>query len=283
MTTTNLLQKFTANLRHLLPPAELEAMCIHLTLHLAEKYSLNPGAYLPAAAEAEIDKLTADLKVGMPFQYAMGYCWFYKHKFVVKPAVLIPRPETEELVDLTIKTLQDTPAAAAGISILDVGTGTGCVAISLALAVKNSRVTAIDVSTDALDVARQNAELLHAEINFRETDFLNPDEYDELGSFNVIISNPPYVPDTEEEALEPQVKKWEPASALFVPDSDPLIFYNSLADFAEKGLLPGGYIFMECHYLFAQHVKELFESRGFAAHLMQDMSGNDRLVWGRKP
>ncbi|MCU0375329.1 MAG: peptide chain release factor N(5)-glutamine methyltransferase [Chitinophagaceae bacterium] len=281
MTTTNLLQKFTANLRHFIPAAELEAMCIHLTMHLAEKYSLNPGAFLPEAAQTEMDKLTADLKIGMPFQYAMGYCWFYKHKFTVKPAVLIPRPETEELVDLTLKTLQNA-GLPHNLTILDVGTGTGCIAISLALALPHSRVTGIDVSADALEVAAHNAAVLQAKVDFKAVDFLNTQETAQLGSFNVIVSNPPYVPDNEEEALEPQVKKWEPASALFVPDSDPLIFYNSLADFAENNLLPGGYVYMECHYLFAQHVKELFESRGFAAHLLQDMSGNDRLVWGCK-
>lgn len=266
-----------------MPPAELEAINIHLTLHLAEKYSPNPGAPLPAAAEAELLKLAADLKHGMPFQYAMGYCWFYKYKFEVTTSVLIPRPETEELVDLAIKKLEAHDGFAKGLSVLDVGTGTGCIAISLALALKNSKVTAIEVSPEAIDIAKKNAENLGAEVDFRQVDFLNDDEFAALGNYDVIISNPPYVPDTEEEALEPQVKNWEPASALFVPDSDPLIFYNSLANFAENGLNPGGFFFLECHYLFAQHVKELFESRGFKASLLQDMSGNDRMVWGRKP
>jgi release factor glutamine methyltransferase len=283
MTITNLLQKFNATLRPILPPAELEAINIHLTLHLAEKYSPNPGVPLPAAAEAELLKLAADLKDGMPFQYAMGYCWFYKHKFEVNTSVLIPRPETEELVALAIKKLEAHDSSAKGLSVLDVGTGTGCIAISLALALKNSKVTAIEVSPEAMDIAKRNAENLGAEVDFRLIDFLNDEEFEALGNYDVIISNPPYVPDTEEEDLEPQVKNWEPDLALFVPDSDPLIFYNSLANFAETGLNPGGFFFLECHYLFAQHVKELFESRGFIANLLQDMSGNDRMVWGRKP
>lgn len=215
------------------------------------------------------------LLASTPLQYALGEAYFMGRRFVATPAVLIPRPETEELVQWIIDEVK------AG-SILDIGTGSGCIPISLKLTLKNSDVSAIDISEEALAVARANSRELGADVVFRQIDFLNSIESEKLGSFDVIVSNPPYIPITESETLHANVREHEPAAALFVPGDDALLFYRAIAEFGKKHLAPRGAIYCELHRDYAVETASLFEKRGYGdVVLRKDMHGNQRMLRAR--
>lgn len=209
-----------------------------------------------------------------PIQYITGEAWFYKRKFKVSPAVLIPRPETEELVELIVKELNNKPS----LQLLDVGTGSGCLAISLQKELSNVIVTAIDISEDALTIAKENASTLTAEINFKIIDFLNEDEWQNLPAYDVLVSNPPYIPQSEEKVLDEVVTAYEPHLALFVADENPFIFYKKMIDFAVMHLKKDGIIFMEMHQDFAETIQQLFTENNFDAKIIIDISGNARML-----
>lgn len=209
-----------------------------------------------------------------PIQYITGEAWFYKRKFKVSPAVLIPRPETEELVELIVKELNNKPS----LQLLDVGTGSGCLAISLQKELPNVIVTAIDISEDALTIAKENASTLTAEINFKIIDFLNEDEWQNLPAYDVLVSNPPYIPQSEEKVLDEVVTAYEPHLALFVADENPFIFYKKMIDFAVMHLKKDGIIFMEMHQDYAEVIKQLFTENNFDAKIIIDISGNARML-----
>lgn len=209
-----------------------------------------------------------------PIQYITGEAWFYKRKFKVSPAVLIPRPETEELVELIVKELNNKPS----LQLLDVGTGSGCLAISLQKELPNVIVTAIDISEDALTIAKENASTLTAEINFKIIDFLNEDEWQNLAAYDVLVSNPPYITQSEEKVLDEVVTAYEPHLALFVADENPFIFYKKMIDFAVMHLKKDGIIFMEMHQDYAEAIKQLFTENNFDAKIIIDISGNARML-----
>jgi release factor glutamine methyltransferase len=211
-----------------------------------------------------------------PVQYVLHESWFCGMNFYVDENILIPRPETEELVEWAAETIASNPPAG---SLLDVGTGSGCIAIALAKRLPTLPTHACDVSPGALAVAARNAASLHANIHFHRLDFLDSGEWATLPYIKWLISNPPYIPLAERATMAPHVTDAEPALALFVPDSDPLLFYRALAGFARQRLLPGGSIFVEIHEDLAPGAIELFKGAGFKQVILRkDMQGRDRMI-----
>lgn len=216
--------------------------------------------------------LLARLQAHEPLQYVLGEADFYGKTFVINPSVLIPRPETEELVEWV---LHDFSGKAT--DVLDVGTGSGCIACTLAAAWPQARLQAWDVSAPALAVAVENAQKQGVRVAFRLQDVLQEDLT--AGPLDVLISNPPYIAAAEAPALLPNVREYEPQMALFVPDTDPLVFYKALARLARRSLRPGGAVYVEINQRLGQPTRQVFEQAGLACtELRQDISGNDRLL-----
>jgi release factor glutamine methyltransferase len=212
-----------------------------------------------------------------PVQQVVGFAWFRNRKFKVNPNVLIPRPETEELID-HIKSLNLVRPR-----IADLGTGSGCIAISLALEIPDSEISALDISEDALSTAKENAGQLKARVNFFKQDILNSISFFENRQFDLLVSNPPYICEHEKAKMEPNVLNYEPHLALFVPDHDPLIFYRSIAVAGQNTLADGGFIFVEINSGLGQETKLLFENFGYTdVTLMQDFYGKNRFVSAKK-
>lgn len=219
-----------------------------------------------------------------PLQYVLEEAWFFGLPLRVSPAVLIPRPETEELVSWVLDDAGTlTPGAAAPL-IIDAGTGSGCIAIALKNNLPGARLLALDRSAAALNLARENGERLGLALEWREADILDPATWDALPPATVLVSNPPYIPDRERAGLQPQVAEHEPALALFVPDGDPLLFYRALGTLARRRLLPGGLLYTEIHEDRGKEVCALYRAQGLEEVILrQDMQGRDRMVRARQP
>jgi len=218
-----------------------------------------------------------------PVQYVLNEAWFYKRKFYVNENVLIPRPETEELVEWIIREALSslTPRASNPIpqlQIIDIGTGSGCISVSLKKELPGVNVTAIDVSEKALLVAKKNAVDFDAVIDFLQIDFLNENEWKILSLYDNIISNPPYIPINEKEVLAKNVTDFEPEVALFVENNDPSIFYKKIAEFAKSHLKENGNIYVEVHEEYAKEVGNIFENAGFKSKIKKDIYGKERMV-----
>jgi release factor glutamine methyltransferase len=211
---------------------------------------------------------------GEPVQYVLEESWFYGNRFRVGPGVLIPRPETEELVDWILKDLpQSVP-----VRILDIGTGSGCIAITLKKKWNTAEVTAIDISETALDIARKNAENLKTDIRFVQADITDEKIWNELAQFDILVSNPPYIPRQESYRLHRNVVAFEPHEALFVPDADPLLFYRAITALAEKKLHPEGRIYVETHQHYAKDTRKIFQEKWEEVTLRKDLNGNNRML-----
>ena len=224
--------------------------------------------------------MSKQLSEGVPVQYVLGKSMFCDHLFRVSPSVLIPRPETEELVAWAIDEAQRMNVAADGLRILDAGTGSGCIAISVQLALPQCHVSAWDISDDALAIARSNAQALHAPVTFQHVDMLQP--MAETSSYHIIVSNPPYICQSEETEMEPNVLEHEPHTALFVPNADPLRFYRALCQHAVRMLVPGGSLMVEINRAYGRQTAALFRSYGLCdITLRKDAFGNDRMLLGR--
>ena len=233
--------------------------------------ALRQESELPEFAQDKVADIIARLRRHEPLQYIVGSARFHGHKFKVTPAVLIPRPETEQLVDIIVE--ENT---ASDLRVLDMGTGSGCIAISLARALKFAQVEALDVSRDALAVARENAATLKAKVRFFESDMLSPQP---LARYDIIVSNPPYICWSEREAMDRNVKDYEPGQALFVPDSDPLLFYKAIAPYAAQSLERGGRLYLEINQRFGNEVKRLLEDNGFdEVRIIEDSFGKVRFA-----
>ncbi len=216
------------------------------------------------------------LQAGEPLQYILGTADFYGLKLKVSPAVLIPRPETEELLDLIL----EKEKTAQPLRILDIGTGSGAIAIALAKNLPTAEVWAIDVSQAALQVARQNAQEVGAKVYFQLANILTAQAKD-FPTFDVMVSNPPYIPENEREQMPLSVTEHEPALALFVPKGQPLLFYEKIAQF--DALAKGGRLYFEVHERHAQGVFDALVERAFSdCHIQMDMQEKPRIVWGRK-
>lgn len=240
-----------------------------LVIHAAEEAS----EFLTSEALKIADRVLS----GEPIQYVMGLTRFYGLDMRVSQAVLIPRPETEELVELIVSANRDRK----DLSILDVGTGSGAIAIALARNLPFSRVTALDVSPEALEVARNNAKDLRAEIDFVEADIFQwaPKE----GEYDIIVSNPPYIPEEEKIDMEENVLEHEPHMALFVPNATPTLYYRRIAEVARQGLKFDGELYFEVNPRFAEDVVRLMEDRGFRDVVIErDSWRRNRFVHGSK-
>ena len=214
------------------------------------------------------------LKNHIPVQYITGKAWFYNLNFEVNNAVLIPRSETEELVLEAINFLKSIKDK----RVLDIGTGSGCIPISIKKNVTNTDVTSIDVSKSALEVAKKNAALNSVKIDFLELNFLDENNYADLPFYNLIISNPPYIPEKEKDLLDKNVTAYEPHLALFVPDNDHLIFYRKIVIFAKNHLQINGRILLEIHEDFAAETAALFLAEKYIVEIKKDMQGKDRML-----
>lgn len=227
---------------------------------------------LTEAEAARLDAIVARLAAGEPVQYVLGECSFCGLRLRVTPDVLIPRPETEEIVDRVLSAEAGHP-----LRVLDAGTGSGCIAVALALGMPGASVEAWDLSEAALAVARANAEACGARVRFARRDLLAPPP---AGcSFDVVVSNPPYICLRERAEMDGRVLRYEPASALFVPDDDPLLFYRALSALGRAVLPAGGRMYLETNRAYARDVCALMLADGYAsARVSRDSYGNDRLV-----
>ena len=235
----------------------------------------NPEKKISPAADELIQNTLQQLLLHKPIQYVLGEAWFYRMKIKVNEHVLIPRPETEELVEQLIK---DRKSKLTDPAILDIGTGSGCIPIAIKKNLPASKLTAIDISKDALALAKENAALHNAHIQFTELDFLNETNWASLGVFDIIISNPPYIPINEKEKLDKNVTDFEPHLALFVPDRSPLIFYEKIAAFGRDHLLPNGKIYLETHEDHAKETAALFHQYYQTVMIKKDMYGKERMI-----
>ncbi len=231
---------------------------------------------LKAADEIKIEEFLARLLRGEPLQYVTGKAHFYQLILYVNFNVLIPRPETEELVFWILqdyKSLKKTD-----LSIIDIGTGSGCIAVALKKNLPSANVKALDVSENALNVAAKNALKHKVNINFVKEDILAETDLSTKDEFDIIVSNPPYVTLYEQEKMHENVLNHEPHLALFVPENDPLIFYKAIADFALRKLKPGGKIYLEINQYLADDTQKLYNDKGFNTELRKDMQGNFRMI-----
>jgi len=256
---------------------------------------LGKDTALSAEEQAELQIIIDRVAKGEPVQYVLGHEEFCGRTFLVGSGVLIPRPETQQLVSLVEQHV------APGSTVLDVGTGSGCIAISLAL--DGYKVTALDVSDEALAIAKQNAERLGAEVEFVKGDILTPQPQDPPTPFRgrnrrdsgeeslplkgvwvaAIVSNPPYICESEASAMDANVLDYEPHLALFVPDDDPLLFYRAISEFGREHLAEGGLIFFEVNRAYAERVAELLQQKGYEeVQVVKDEYDNNRFVWARK-
>lgn len=236
--------------------------------------ALQPGLVIDKQEEDLLFEALNRLKQQEPIQYILGETQFADLRFMVDESVLIPRPETEELVRWIQHDYQQPESPP---SILDIGTGSGCIAVSLAKYIQGSHVYATDISQEALEIASKNAAINGVKVEFLHSDITTTKT---LGRrFDVIVSNPPYVRSLEKEEMSDNVVKYEPDLALFVPDKDPLMFYRHIARFANENLIPGGAVYLELNQYLAGKTATLFEDENFSEiELRKDLYGNDRLL-----
>ena len=227
------------------------------------------------------DKAIARLKNNEPLQHVLGYCEFYGRKFKCDGRALVPRPETEELVEWIASNWSTVNSQQSTVKILDIGTGTGCIALSLAKELPEAKVSALDISKEALSLARENAELLSAKnVQFVQGDILN---HSSLliphSSFQIIVSNPPYVRECEKANMEANVLDYDPHTALFVSDEDPLIFYRAIGEFALTHLAPNGALYFEINQYLGRETCDLLIGLGYRnVELKKDINNNPRMV-----
>lgn len=225
--------------------------------------------------EEQLQQFLDQLLTHEPVQYVLNEAWFFGMKFKVNHNTLIPRPETEELVEWVIDHCRFPLNE---LNILDIGTGSGCIAIALKRRLGKARVWACDLSDGALQIARENARNLGADVEFIQVDFLSSVARANLPSFDIIISNPPYIPEKDMQRMDPNVVNYEPHLALFVPDNDGLVFYRAIAEFGLERLRSGGNIFAEIYEGAGSSTADLFEGAGYKTQLKQDMQGKDRMI-----
>ena len=269
------IEQLRSGLAGVAEPQEVQAMiriiCEDIFNYDQVDVALRQESELPDFAQERVTEIIARLRRYEPLQYIVGSARFHGHRFKVTPAVLIPRPETEQLIDMIV---DENPAS--DLRVLDMGTGSGCIAISLARALKFAQVDALDVSRDALAVARENAAALKVKVRFFESDMLSPQP---PAHYDIIVSNPPYVCWSERESMERNVLDYEPGQALFVPDNDPLLFYKAIAAYATASLERGGRLYLEINQRFGNEIKRLLEDHGFdEVRIIEDSYGKTRFA-----
>ena len=228
-----------------------------------------------------ISKITTQLLQHKPVQYAIEEAWFMGMKLWVNEQVLIPRPETEELVNWIIKDIQNNENK--GVLILDIGTGSGCIPIAIKRQIPQTSLTAIDISEGALQVAKMNSVTQNVLIDCQQLDLFDEATWQQLGHFDIIVSNPPYIRKSESLSMRKNVLNYEPHLALFVSDNDPLLFYKKIATFGKTHLIHTGTIYVEINEELAQEVVTVFQKKGFSnVEIKKDMQGKDRMVSAKR-
>lgn len=277
----DIIRYFRQELENDYESGEIEAFiyyCFDVYLNFTQKdLLLKKDEFVSESELLKFSFAVKQLKQRRPIQYILGKADFYKLRFSVNEQVLIPRPETEELVDLIIKDNRGTPSC----SILDIGTGSGCIPIALKKNLPAAYITAIDVSEGALKVARQNAQLNQTEILFLHEDILdkNSNFFNDSNRYDCIVSNPPYVLFSEKAEMDKNVLDHEPHLALFVADEDPLLFYKMIADFSRRHLNPGGKLYFEINAAYGPETQELLEKKGFKnPALIADLNNKNRIL-----
>jgi release factor glutamine methyltransferase len=272
------IQFIKENLSEFYDPTEIESftsMIFSFVFGYSKKdLIICAGHILPKDDFSKVAEVVLRLKNQEPIQYIFGEADFSGLKFKVEPGVLIPRFETEELVDLIIKRNQNL-----ALKILDVGTGSGCIAISLKKHLPKTEIWCCDISDKALDISRENAKLNKVDIKPEKFDILGRSQFIEKG-FDIIVSNPPYVTNKEKSVMRKNVLNFEPAIALFVPDNDPLLYYKAIVIQAKKLLTPDGKLYFEINEAFGSEVSALLFENGFVVEIIKDINGKDRIVYG---
>ena len=271
---------FFSELQTIQEDSEIESFFFILTeyLHNLKRIdvSLNPDFEVSEADLLKWKSIISELKTEKPIQYITGEAWFYGLRFEVNENTLIPRPETEELVEWIID-WEKGKGKREKVSILDIGTGSGCIPISLKKEIPNAIVSAIDVSEKALEMAKKNAVDNEVEVNFMLKNILETESLDE--KYNIIVSNPPYVRNIEKQEIKKNVLAYEPHLALFVEDNNALIFYRKIAELALTSLTSNGKLFFEINQYLGKETVELLENLGFKnIELRKDFVGNDRMI-----
>jgi release factor glutamine methyltransferase len=217
------------------------------------------------------------LRKNRPIQYIIGVTDFLDAKILVREGVLIPRPETEELTAMILRDLRHRQYE--NLSLLDIGTGSGCIPVAVKRQMPGMDVSAMDISAQALQVAKENSTLNGGTIHFIQTDILDRNSWKNFPAYNTIVSNPPYIPESERLSMNPNVVEFEPHDALFVPDDDPLLFYKAIAEFSFLHLLRPGSLYLEINERFGKEVVEILLSTGFEkAQVLKDIHGKDRFI-----
>lgn len=244
------------------------------------KIAMDPELRLSESELLTLHFAVKELLKNKPIQYILGETEFCGMRFLVDENVLIPRPETEEMVSMIVSRRDKACFVRTGCDVLDIGTGSGCIAISLAKLLKNSSVTAVDVSEKALEVAKKNAAANNVNVNFINDDILNPKNPELLeNKFDIIVSNPPYVCESEKSEMRANVLDYEPSTALFVSDNDPLVFYRKILEFAQKSLKTNGEVWFEINEKFGNEMKNLCHEMGFKnAEIIKDFRERDRIL-----
>ena len=272
---------FTTALESLYPKTEIDSffsIIIEEYLNLQRiDVILQPDFIISDEQLKQLNNTLSRLQKEEPIQYILGKTEFYGYPFVVNEHTLIPRPETEELVAWIIEVIKDNK----NLNVLDIGTGSGCIPISLKKELSFANINAVDVSIEALKIAQKNAVLNNVDLNFFERDILNTKDLNFISnsSFDIIVSNPPYVRNLEKVEIKNNVLQNEPHLALFVTDDNPLIFYNKIADLALKHLKSKGYLFFEINQYLGKETVSILKTKGFnTVELKKDMFGNDRMI-----
>lgn len=279
-TRRTVIDRIVGALVPLYDPREARSIAHIAAAHLSglpqSAFLTDPGARLEIAG---LDEAIERLAAGCPVQYLVGETEFLGRRFAVREGVLIPRPETEELVDWM---LRDEASAGESLRLLDVGTGSGCIAASLAAGLPGTRVSAADISPLALAVAAENFRTLGVDVDLRRADALTDLAEVFPGPFDAVVSNPPYVPAAERASMHPNVRDYEPELALFVPDDDPLRFYRAIARAGHRILRPGGRLYFEIHHLAAEAIRTMLGREGYTAvTVREDLYGKPRMVCSR--
>lgn len=279
---------FLSELKGVYPKPEIQSFFYLLTNYHLEldriDIALDPKFEIKSFIEQKFHSALADLKKEIPIQYIIGETEFYDLKFKVNKHVLIPRQETEELIEWVINDVKSeklkgrtNTVKQPGLKILDIGTGSGCVSISLANKLTFSEVWALDISDKALNVAKRNADLNNVHIEFLKLDILIIKKL--ATKFDIIVSNPPYVRELEKKQMKSNVLKYEPPLALFVEDNNALLYYDKIADFAKENLTKSGLLYFEINQYFGKDIIELLKKKGFQnIELRKDIYGVDRMV-----
>lgn len=256
---------------------EIASLAVQHVCNISKSYyKLHKNKDLLLAQETSLIRILDELRFGKPIQHVLGTADFYGLLFKVNSAVLIPRPETEELVDWILTSIKMENISSN--KILDIGTGSGCIPITLKKNMPSSEIFAMDISKNALKIAQENCILNQVQINLLEGDILDVDFQIPDHEFNVIVSNPPYIKQSESEQMHPNVLEYDPHEALFVPDNNPLVFYDSIASFSMNHLTPGGYLFLEINESLGKETAALLETKGFKTEIKKDLQGKERMI-----